>query len=419
MIKPRTRAVFISYPRAVADAVNTLASQIETLGVRVLYDRQLHGGQEWWDEICAFIRECDVFLWVLSPETLNSDACKAERDYAQRLRRSILYVKIAKINDAILPPEILGTNYVNYLTPSAASYQALIDALNHLPDPPPLPDPLPEPPPAPIYSLHAYRLRLQNTALPLSPHEQDTLFIELRRLYQNPDLTHEVETLLHTLRSRPEIMLRTAEVVDTLLTTAPPFTADILSNEIGLIAVHTDCDADWFCGLFNQLEPGQELLWLDTYCPHWNELQIAIGHALERGACARMLVIDPQCESARHRARELEASGWGDYESKFVPECNVFTSVMRGIEKRTGLPGRFRLRIYHDLPSIPMYLIVQDGQPVKGYSSFFLTQATGFNFFHFEWTAPNAYILQHMLRYFELKWERQAEGTERESQTWS
>ena len=57
--------------------------------------------------------------------------------------------------------------------------------------------------------------------------------------------------------------------------------------------------------LFNALHNGDELLWLDTYSPDLRLFVRPLCEAVHRGAEIRMLVIDPEAETAGLRAREI------------------------------------------------------------------------------------------------------------------
>ena len=67
--------IFISYARRDETVVQALHVDIERSRREVWYDRELEGGQSWWDTILATIRSCDLFLFVLSPDSITSRAC--------------------------------------------------------------------------------------------------------------------------------------------------------------------------------------------------------------------------------------------------------------------------------------------------------------------------------------------------------
>ena len=58
--------IFISYNHQKVDDTKVVAGAIEALGHTVWFDKELRGGQVWWDEILAAVRECDVFVTAVS-----------------------------------------------------------------------------------------------------------------------------------------------------------------------------------------------------------------------------------------------------------------------------------------------------------------------------------------------------------------
>jgi hypothetical protein len=408
------RTVFVSYARLTLARVQKLVPDLHRLGFHVWFDRELSGGQKWWDEILKNILSCDYFVVALSDAWLASTPCKAEWQYARAANRAILYVKVSSFDDKLLPKVIAESNYIDYQHRTVESYDELRKAFDHLLPSPPPPDPLPDPPKVPISDLGAIKQRLDDTGALLTPRAQETIFQKLQLCLGKADTKEQARSLLVELRERHEITLSIAQAIDTLLAQCGPdsvnVATDSISKMIGLVAVHKDCDAKWFCALFDRLKAGQELLWHDTYCPHWNEMKDAIHRALDKGARLRMLIIDPACDNARFRAEELEVSGWGDFE-KFKLEGSVFLSTMQRLADKIaelGSPAPMEVRVYRDLPGFPFYLVQEAGQPISGFSSFFLTQATGFHFVHLEWKPSECGLLQLMSMHFEAKWERQA-----------
>ena len=68
--------VFISYNRQSESIVKILVGDIEALDKTVWFDQELSGGQVCWDQILKQIRDCDVFVYVLTPALLDSIACR-------------------------------------------------------------------------------------------------------------------------------------------------------------------------------------------------------------------------------------------------------------------------------------------------------------------------------------------------------
>ena len=51
-------AIFISYNRDDESTVSALAEDLRRLGHTVWFDQELIGGQTWWNQILAKVREC-------------------------------------------------------------------------------------------------------------------------------------------------------------------------------------------------------------------------------------------------------------------------------------------------------------------------------------------------------------------------
>lgn len=61
----------------------------------VWYDTaKLVGGDEWWAKIVEQVTLCDHFIFLLSPESVESDWCYKEFLVAQRLRKHIIPVRV-------------------------------------------------------------------------------------------------------------------------------------------------------------------------------------------------------------------------------------------------------------------------------------------------------------------------------------
>ena len=87
-------SAFVSYSRRDAKAVEALHADIELAGLSAWFDREVEGGQLWWDVILERIRSCEIFVVALSPDSLASKACQAELAYAVALQRTLLPVMV-------------------------------------------------------------------------------------------------------------------------------------------------------------------------------------------------------------------------------------------------------------------------------------------------------------------------------------
>jgi hypothetical protein len=127
--------------------------------------------------------------------------------------------------------------------------------------------------------------------------------------------------------------------------------------------------------IFEPLIDGDELLWLDTYAPARVEVVNLVSMALKKGAIIKMLAIAPESDTAKLRAKEIEQRGLTEQE----------------------------VRLYDDLPCVPMYIHRRGGVPIRGFTSYFLSHASE-NFAHARWGFANNGMLKHFTEYFDRKW---------------
>ncbi len=223
--------IFICYSRQNLDAVKSLVQDLEAVGNEVWFDQVLTGGQDWWDKILGRIRECDLFVFALSPETPDSYACKLEYSYASNLHKRILPVLIAdgvSINQ--LPPALSKIQYLDYRHPDKQTAFALINTLNILPGPQELPDPLPEPPEAPISILGKLKNQIDSTSS-LSFEEQTVLVFNLKNQLKESETPTDVLNLIRRLRNRNDLYVRVAEEIGEVLASKEARTRETPTRE--------------------------------------------------------------------------------------------------------------------------------------------------------------------------------------------
>jgi formylglycine-generating enzyme required for sulfatase activity len=101
--------IFISYARIdkpyCIQIVNTLDGQ------EVWYDQRLYAGQHWWKEIMRRLDWCEVFVYLLSPESVTSEYCLKELDIAIKLGREIIPVLIH--SDTKIPTHLADMQYID------------------------------------------------------------------------------------------------------------------------------------------------------------------------------------------------------------------------------------------------------------------------------------------------------------------
>ncbi len=209
--------IFISYNREDEDKTKALVDDMQELGHTVWFDHDLSGGQKWWDTILESIRNCDILVFALSVESLNSSACSLEYDYASKLGKTILPVLMGEgVSINLLPPVLSQIQFVDYQQPDRDALLHLAKALTSAPPSQPLPDPLPLPPEVPISYLGKLGKQIESTSK-LSYEEQSALLVDLKRGLDDPENTADTRTLLQKLRKQQHLFENIAREIDKLL----------------------------------------------------------------------------------------------------------------------------------------------------------------------------------------------------------
>jgi len=209
--------IFVSYSRESETAVRALAQDVEALEHTVWFDNDLSGGKAWWEQILAEIRNCQVFMMVLSPDSLRSVACSSEYNYASELGKPILPILIADgVSTNLLPPKLSQIQFIDYRKQDKTGAINLARALRSLPEVKPLPDPLPTPPAVPLSYLGRITEQIDSAAN-LDHKEQSAVVSELRRGLRDPETSADARKLLERLRKRDDLFARTGDEIDELL----------------------------------------------------------------------------------------------------------------------------------------------------------------------------------------------------------
>jgi len=211
------RKVFVSYSRNNLEVVTHLVDDLQAMGVNTWYDQTLTGGQRWWDNILAGIRDCDIFIFALSPESWESEACRSELAYGLGLAKPILPVLVADgIKMNLLSAPLAEIQITDYRLRDKGAAFAVLKAINAAADAPALPDPLPAPPPVPVSYLGTLKDRI-DTSVSLSPQEQNLLFLELEEAIDEGRSPAEVRDLLLCLRRRDDLLAKVGTKIDAAL----------------------------------------------------------------------------------------------------------------------------------------------------------------------------------------------------------
>ncbi|MEZ4671005.1 MAG: TIR domain-containing protein [Anaerolineae bacterium] len=148
--------IFISYSRVDRALTADLAARLRRINgtENVWYDEALHGGDVWWRSILDQIARCDIFMYLLSRDSLESPYCLAELNEARRLRKPVLPVLVR--DRTPIPPDLSVIQYVDMssgvtldtITDLEAAINTLAASGQELPNAPlrPVPEPVPSAP---------------------------------------------------------------------------------------------------------------------------------------------------------------------------------------------------------------------------------------------------------------------------------
>lgn len=207
--------IFISYNRQNEATTKSLANDIEALGHTVWFDKKIYGGQAWWSRILEEIRTCDVFIFVIDPQSLKSTACKREYSYAADIGKAILPIQASdEISRNLLPPVLSKLEIVVYRSQDRDTAFVLAKAITNYPSPSPLPNPLPPPPDIPITKLGALCEKVE--AESLSFEEQSFLIVNLKTYMHDPENSYDALSLIEQLSKRPDLYAAIAKEIDSL-----------------------------------------------------------------------------------------------------------------------------------------------------------------------------------------------------------
>ncbi len=212
----RPRRIFISYSTRNRGLIEDLHEDLGSLGHPVWFDRELQsrGGQSWWDTILEQIRQAELFVFALTPESLASEPCSREYGYAAALHKPILPVRLVPMKTDTLPPALLQIQWVDYLDKKTA-LGLLHDSIENLAPPMALPADLPAPPAPPIPLINELWQR-GTAAHDLSPREQLTLLFELEALLMEGESSDTARELLEAMKKRRDLTVQASQKITAL-----------------------------------------------------------------------------------------------------------------------------------------------------------------------------------------------------------
>lgn len=113
---------FISYSRTDQSFLINFVQLVRAVygNDSVWFDEDILGGEDWWKKILGEIKKCDIFIYLISNESLESSYCQDEMKEALRLNKQILPVIIRQLNPSYpgnVAPDLItiltSTQYVD------------------------------------------------------------------------------------------------------------------------------------------------------------------------------------------------------------------------------------------------------------------------------------------------------------------
>ncbi len=111
------KTMFISYAHKDVEAVSRIVDVIEAkVDCKIWFDRNLRGGDEYFSVIADSILECEYFIFIVSPNSVTSNWCIHELEFAMSEQRKIIAIWLEEFAP---PPRvrlvISNTHYIrNY-----------------------------------------------------------------------------------------------------------------------------------------------------------------------------------------------------------------------------------------------------------------------------------------------------------------
>lgn len=189
--------VFVCHAAPDREAAGRLRADLAQLGRQVALDGGEPTGPGWWETALGRLRRGEVFVFLVSPESVRSPGCLAELRYARALLRPVLAVRLRATP---LPPDLAEAPVFD-LHAGPDRVGRLRAALAALPPAPPLPDPLPPEPPVPY--LEVYRDQIEQPDL--DAEDQFAILHQLRARLRDAHQRAAAWGLLVRLRARADL----------------------------------------------------------------------------------------------------------------------------------------------------------------------------------------------------------------------
>lgn len=121
--------VFVSYSRTDGDFARRLNSELQLNGKTTWFDQDsIASGADFQKEIYKGIETADNFLFVISPQAINSPYCTDEVEYAQKLNKRFVTLLLVDVDIKTLPPALAAVQWINF-KPNVADFHTAFGEL--------------------------------------------------------------------------------------------------------------------------------------------------------------------------------------------------------------------------------------------------------------------------------------------------
>lgn len=125
--------VFVSYSRTDSDFARRLNEALQIQGKTTWFDQEsIASGADFQQEIFRGIEQSDHFLFILSPNAVQSPYCAAEVEYAQQLNKRMVSVLYRQTDSAAIHPTLAAIQWIDFTQQSnfATNFERLVRTLD-------------------------------------------------------------------------------------------------------------------------------------------------------------------------------------------------------------------------------------------------------------------------------------------------
>jgi hypothetical protein len=110
--------IFISYARKDQEFVRKLVDAVKAAGRTVWVDIQdIPFSSDWWQEIASGIESSQAMVFVISPNSIQSQVCGLEVSHALTNKKRLIPIVYQDVKGQTIPPELSHLNWIFFDTP--------------------------------------------------------------------------------------------------------------------------------------------------------------------------------------------------------------------------------------------------------------------------------------------------------------